>query len=242
MKPVDVGATVGADGVEIKLPRLRVVVERRQAERLRDALFAVLPKASEQTPPTGEPCAYCAGTGYGPGGLPQEPRLHLLSIAGDVEPELSGQYDTEDERVEAAQDYRRAHGPEDGLFRVDATGTVKVDTFTGAELEPVPRRCTLCRCDATGERFGFPVCAYHVDHTEDDPQCPECAGKYLLVMHGDVEPELHGPFSTEAIRDDAARLHRKEHGDEDGLFRVDATGNVEIASFTGAEVDEWEAR
>ena len=140
MKPVDVGATVGADGVEIKLPRLRVVVERRQAERLRDALFAVLPKASEQTPPTGEPCAYCAGTGYGPGGLPQEPRLHLLSIAGDV------------------------------------------------------------------------------------------------------EPELHGPFSTEAIRDDAARLHRKEHGDEDGLFRVDATGNVEIASFTGAEVDEWEAR
>ena len=40
MKPVDVGATVGADGVEIKLPRLRVVVERRQAERLRDALNA----------------------------------------------------------------------------------------------------------------------------------------------------------------------------------------------------------
>ena len=44
MRAVDVGATVGADGVEIKLPRLRVVVERRQAERLRDALNSVLPE------------------------------------------------------------------------------------------------------------------------------------------------------------------------------------------------------
>ena len=204
MKPVDVGATVGADGVEIKLPRLRVVVERRQAERLRDALFAVLPKTSEQTPPTGEPCAYCAGTGYGPGGLPQEPKLHLLSIAGDVEPELSGQYDTEDERVAAAQDYRRAHGPEDGLFRVDATGTVKVDTFTGAELEPVPRRCTLCRCDATGERFGFPVCAYHVDHTEDDAPCPNCKNEppaQLQVAVGDrVRDRMDGGRWREIVR------------------------------------------
>ena len=35
-------------------------------------------------------------------------------------------------------------------------------------------RCTLCGCGATGEAFGFPVCDYHVDHTEDDPQCPDC--------------------------------------------------------------------
>ena len=47
MKPIDVGATVGADGVEIKLPRLRVVVERRQAKRLRDALATVLPEQIE---------------------------------------------------------------------------------------------------------------------------------------------------------------------------------------------------
>ena len=64
---------------------------------------------------------------------------------------------------------------------------------------------------------------------------------YLLVMHGDVEPELRGPF-TDDERTDRARLWRKENGDEDGLFRVDAAGHVEIASFTGAEVDEWEAR
>ena len=104
------------------------------------------------------------------------------------------------------------------------------------------KNCTLCRCEATVERFGFPVCDYHNTHGEDAPQCPNCATNYLLVMHGDVEPELRGPFSTAADRDDAARLWRKENGDDDGLFRVDAAGHVEIASFTGAEVDEWEAR
>ena len=51
-----------------------------------------------------ETCSLCEGTGKA------LPRLHLLSIAGDVEPELSGAYDTERERLEAAQDYRRAHG------------------------------------------------------------------------------------------------------------------------------------
>ena len=124
-----------------------------------------------------EPCSLCEGTGKA------LPRLHLLSIAGDVEPELSGAYDTEQERLEAAQDYRRAHGPEDGLFRVDvdATGTVTVDTFSGAELEPQPRRCVLCRCDATGETYGFAVCGYHADHSEDDPRCPHC----LPVQVGD---------------------------------------------------------
>ena len=38
-----------------------------------------------------------------------------------------------------------------------------------------PKRCTLCACHATGERFGFRVCDYHEDHTEDDPPCPKCA-------------------------------------------------------------------
>ena len=37
-----------------------------------------------------------------------------------------------------------------------------------------PKRCTLCACHATGEVFGFVVCEYHVDHTEDDPPCPKC--------------------------------------------------------------------
>jgi hypothetical protein len=48
MRAVDVNATVeGGDLVQIKLPRLSVVVERRQAERLRDVLSAVLPEQIE---------------------------------------------------------------------------------------------------------------------------------------------------------------------------------------------------
>ena len=56
-------------------------------------------------------------------------------------------------------------------------------------------------------------------------------------MHGDVEPELLGPFGTESSRTDRARLHREEHGDEDGLYRVNATGTVDVDSYTGREIE-----
>ena len=91
------------------------------------------------------------------------PRRYLLNLWGDAEPEMSGPFKDERDRIEAAHDYRREHGLEDGLFRVDATGSVKVDTFTDAELAPEPRRCVLCRCTATREDHGFAVCDYHVD-------------------------------------------------------------------------------
>ena len=56
MRAVDVNATVAAGGlVEIKLPRLRVVVERRQAERLRAVLNTVLPPDPK--------CPACGGEG-----------------------------------------------------------------------------------------------------------------------------------------------------------------------------------
>ena len=83
-----------------------------------------------------------------------KPAYHLLSIHGDVEPELH-EYATEAERLEAAQDYRRAHGDEDGLFRVDVTadGRVAVDPFSGAELEADERRlCPACEAWADGGR------------------------------------------------------------------------------------------
>ena len=242
-RAVDAGATVAAAGVEIKLPRLRVVVEQRQAERLRDALNAALPEqikdlmhdprvsdvnvlraaqatlaerwqdtenlagAIEHLERTGHvrlhesACPRCAGDGRialatrpgafetcstcGGGGkraVQVERRLHLLSIAGDVEPTLSGAYDTEQERTEAAADYRRAHGDEDGLFRVDVTGDagadVLIESFGAGELLGCPRRCVLCRCEATGEVYGFAVCDYHHDHSEDDPRCPHCAAEH----------------------------------------------------------------
>ena len=156
MRAVDAGATVGADGVFLTLPAVRVLVSRENAERLRDALNTILPPNSEQAA-----------------------RPHLLTIYGDVEPELH-EYESEAERLEAARAYRRSHGPDDGMYRVDVAGTgkVTVDTFTGGELEP-SRRCCLCRCDATAEAYGMPVCEYHVDHTEDDPQCPACRKAYV---------------------------------------------------------------
>ena len=45
--------------------------------------------------------------------------------------------------------------------------------------------------------------------------------RHLLIVHGDIEPELIGPFSDEDQRDDAAMARRREHGDEDGIFMLD---------------------
>ena len=60
-------------------------------------------------------------------------------------------------------------------------------------------RCTLCGCGATGEAFGFPVCDYHVDHTEDDPQCPHC-------MTADEEQPRDGRELLRELRDPAPVL------------------------------------
>ena len=61
---------------------------------------------------------------------------------------------------------------------------------------------------------------------------------YLLVIHGDVEPELLGPFSTESSRTDRARLHREEHWRlRTYLYRVNATGTVDVDSYTGREIE-----
>ena len=37
--------------------------------------------------------------------------------------------------------------------------------------------CSLCRCYSVAVKFGFPVCAYHNAHGENDPPCPKCKGK-----------------------------------------------------------------
>ena len=59
---------------------------------------------------------------------------------------------------------------------------------------------------------------------------------YLLMVAGDVKPELWGPYETDAQRLHAARVHRNECGDEDGLYRVDATGSVTVQPFGGGEL------
>jgi len=60
--------------------------------------------------------------------------------------------------------------------------------------------------------------------------------RYLLVVAGDIEPELKGPYKTEAGRDTAALAHKRAHGDRDGLFMLDITaqGRPRVASYSGA--------
>jgi hypothetical protein len=45
-------------------------------------------------------------------------------------------------------------------------------------------------------------------------------GSYLVIIHGDVEPELVW-YVDEESRDAAAIRHKRENGDEDGLFKLD---------------------
>ncbi len=64
--------------------------------------------------------------------------------------------------------------------------------------------------------------------------------RYLVVVYGDVEPRLRGPFKTDATRLAAARKHRREEGNEDGLFRldIDAKGRPSIWPYSGGEMSD----
>ena len=66
--------------------------------------------------------------------------------------------------------------------------------------------------------------------------------RYLLVMHGDIEPEVLGPYGTEEQRDNAALAYRAEHGRDDGVFMLttNEAGAAEVEAYCGgffAEVD-----
>ena len=63
----------------------------------------------------------------------------------------------------------------------------------------------------------------------------EVTQRYLLYVWGSVEPELHGPYATDAERIEAARALAS---DEDGVFRLDAAGSVEVAAFGAWEIAE----
>ena len=63
------------------------------------------------------------------------------------------------------------------------------------------------------------------------------AQPYLLVMVGDVEPALLGPFAGDQARLDAARRYRDTRGDRDGLYRVDSPCLPTIRPFSGAELE-----
>ncbi|MDO9134144.1 hypothetical protein [Hydrogenophaga sp.] len=63
---------------------------------------------------------------------------------------------------------------------------------------------------------------------------------YLLVVQQDVNALRVGPFSNSDDRDAAARAHRKEFGEDDGLYwmQVSAEGVVEVGDFGGDELEE----
>ena len=67
--------------------------------------------------------------------------------------------------------------------------------------------------------------------------------KYLLIMHGDIEPEVIGPYQDGETRDEAALAYRREHGRDDGIFMLstDEAGVPSVEAYCGgffAEVEE----
>jgi len=62
---------------------------------------------------------------------------------------------------------------------------------------------------------------------------------WLVVVWGDVEAEVKGPFATSADRDAEAKTFRKKEGDEHGLYPLEVMGAKPIiSSYTGIFFDE----
>lgn len=61
---------------------------------------------------------------------------------------------------------------------------------------------------------------------------------YLLIIWGDLEPELEGPFDTEEDRDIRAKKFREEEGDEHGLYMLNSEGEAEVNAYSGEFFEE----
>jgi hypothetical protein len=73
--------------------------------------------------------------------------------------------------------------------------------------------------------------------TSSGPNLPSPApGFYLLVVEGDVDPDIKGPYASQALRDQAARAHRARHGEDDGIYMLDvnADGEPQVSAYSGA--------
>lgn len=62
---------------------------------------------------------------------------HMLVMIGDVDPEITGPFDTAGDCLTAARNYRAANGNDDGIYSVEAPRgiPVEVQSFSGGELE-----------------------------------------------------------------------------------------------------------
>lgn len=73
---------------------------------------------------------------------------------------------------------------------------------------------------------------------------PDFKDLYLIVVYGDVEPCIKGPFKTLDERDNVAGQLRREEDNEDGIYKlyINADGTPEIFAYPGWEMDELVAR
>jgi len=63
--------------------------------------------------------------------------------------------------------------------------------------------------------------------------------RWLIVVEGDIEPHLDGPYKNDQRRTAAARRHRgKDLEKRDGLFRLDISdsGSPHIHAFGAREI------
>ena len=93
---------------------------------------------------------------------------------------------------------------------------------------------------AVKELFGMPDAEAEDRAVDVNVERIERIGQhYLLHIVGDIEPDLHGPYPTKSVRDDAARRIRLSCGDEDGLYRLDmsAEGVPLVRPYGAAELE-----
>ena len=93
---------------------------------------------------------------------------------------------------------------------------------------------------AVKELFGMPAAEAEGSPVDVNVERIERIGEhYLLHIVGDTEPDLHGPYPTKAVRDDAARRIKLSRGDEDGLYRLDmsAEGVPLVRPYGASELE-----
>jgi hypothetical protein len=49
--------------------------------------------------------------------------------------------------------------------------------------------------------------------------------RYILLVWGDIEPEVFGPFQTEEEQDNKAVELKKQYGDEHGIYWLHRVGS-----------------
>ena len=127
-----------------------------------------------------------------------------------------------------------AYVDRDGLLCLQLAEDMTVLT----DLEHV--RAYLQKRRAAERLFGIAVSPIRTGGSET--LAASLRAHYLLHIVDDVDPQLHGPYPTEGIRDDAARRIKLRCGDEDGLYRLDMTADSRpvVSPYGSTELESME--